>query len=141
MNQKKGVNVVTLREKGRVEIAFRALTPLHEMRVVTGSMAELTAPEQWEKTENADYIKAVLTDMEEFIDPIGTLRSIYPNIMQIEWEKNERRQAEDTAVLNSTENKTTGELFADFYELLRGEPMDERRKRIVREVEEEMHEA
>ena len=44
-------------------------------------------------------------------------------------------------MLNSTENKTTGELFADFYELLRGEPMDERRKRIVREVEEEMHEA
>lgn len=141
VNQKKGVNVVTLGQKGQVEVAFRALTPLHEMRVMTGNMAELTAPERWGRPENADYIKAVLTDKEEFIDPIGTLRSIYPNIMQIEWEKNERRQAEDTAVLNSTENKTTGELFADFYELLRGEPMDERRKRIVREVEEEMHEA
>ena len=31
----------------------------------------------------SDYLLAVLTDEEELADPIGALRGVYPNIMQI----------------------------------------------------------
>lgn len=141
VEQKKGVNVVTLGQKGQVEVRQRLLTPLHRMRVIKGRLAELTASEVWGRAENQDYIKAVLTDTEELVDPIGALRSVYPNIMQLEWEKHTKRQAETDIRICQGEKKTTGDLFSDFYELLRGEPMDPRRRQIVKEVEEALYEA
>lgn len=140
VNHQKSVNVVTLGRKGQVEVTRRVLTPLREMRIITGKLSELTAKEMWGRAENTDYIKAVLTDTEERMDPIGTLRSVYPNIMQLEWEKNTKRQTEAGGLIHRAGKRATGELFSDFYELLRGEPMDERRRQIVREVEEELYE-
>ena len=42
-----------------------------------------------------DYIQAILTDRGELIDPIGTLRSVYPNVMQIVREEGERNAGRD----------------------------------------------
>lgn len=140
-NQVKGVNLVTLGKKGDVTVEVRKLEPLHEMRVIRGKLEDLISPEVLKEADCEDYIKAVLTDKEELIDPIGTLRGVYPNVMQIELEKNAQKQDEVFVGEILDEKKTTGELFARFYELLRGEPMDEQRAQIVREVEERMNEA
>lgn len=137
-SQVKGVNVVTLGKKGEIQVTQRQLVPLHEMRVIRGKLDALISPEVLKEADREDYIKAVLTDREELIDPIGTLRSVYPNVMQIELEKNEERQQDGYETAIGEQQKTTGELFMEFFELLRGEPMDERRARIVKETEEEL---
>ena len=59
------------------------LKPLHEMRRIRGKLQELMQPEVVGAAQVEDYIRAELTDEEELIDPIGTLRSVYPNVMQI----------------------------------------------------------
>ena len=66
------------------------------------------------------------------IDPIGTLRSVYPNIMQIVLMKNEEK--ENTAYTSRLQEKRKSipELFQDFYEMIRGEKPDEEKMEAVR---------
>ena len=81
-----------------------------------------------------DYIQAILTDKEELIDPIGSLRSVYPNTMQVLLEK--RLIEGNTPLFHGAESKAKSmeELFGAFYEALAGEPMDEARSRVVQEI-------
>ena len=136
----KGVNLVELKENGEVEIYRKSLHPMRQMRILKGSLEELVTEGNQIEHGREDYIQAVLTDREELIDPIGTIRSVYPNTMQIVLEK---RLAEGSMpMLHGAESKskTITELFADFYESLSGEPMDEDRMNVVREITEEMEE-
>ena len=134
----KGVFLIEVKERGGAAIWRRPLKPLRQMRILRGSLAELVKQGNEEEKGREDYIQAILTDKDELIDPIGTLRSVYPNTMQIVLEK---RLAEgSTPLFHGAESKakTMVELFSDFYENLAGEPMDAERIEIVREVAEEI---
>lgn len=134
----KGINIVDLKAEGKVEIYRKVLHPMRQMRIIKGSLAELVNQGNETKQGREDYIQAILTDKEELIDPIGTLRSVYPNTMQIVLEK---RLAEGSMpMLHGAESKskTIAELFMDFYESLSGEEIDEDRMDIVREITKEM---
>lgn len=130
----KGVYILEVPKQGEVKISRRVLHPLHRMRIIKGSLAELLKQGSEEKEASQDYIQAILTDKEELIDPIGTLRSVYPNTMQIVLEK---RLAEGKMPLfqgAERKAKTIPELFMDFYETLAGEPMDEAREAVVKAI-------
>ena len=128
-SQTKCVNLVTMEEK--VTIQAIPLTPLHEMRKIKGKLNELIKPEVVREAPHDDYIQAILTDEEELIDPIGTLRSVYPNVMQIQLEKNEQKSGMDYETKLQMRGKSTLELFREFYELVKEEPLDDRREQIV----------
>ncbi len=135
---KKGVNIIDLGAEGAIGVYRKVLHPRRHMRILRGSLAELV--KQGNEAENGreDYIQAILTDKEELIDPIGTLRSIYPNTMQIVLEK---RLAEGKMPLfhgTESKEKTIADLFADFYENFSGEPMDEERANVVKKIAEEI---
>ena len=87
-----------------------------------------------------DYFQITLTNTEELVDPMGTLRSVYPNVLQIIMEKNLRGNDEVYESRLTGRRKGTAELFGEFYELLRGEPMDAMRAEIVRDVAEQVEE-
>lgn len=131
---------VVITEIGKEEMNVRRvpLKPLRDMRKIKGSMEELMKPEVVSLADAGDYIQATLTDKEELIDPIGTLRSVYPNIMQIVLEKNEQKSGETGQRAAQISQKSTLELFEEFFELLRGEEMDEARREEVREALEEV---
>lgn len=136
----KSVNLVELDGEGQVKVSRRALCPPHEMRCIRGRLEDLMKKEVWAMASREDYIQATLTDAEELIDPIGTLRSVYPNVLQILLEKNVPGREEEYVSRLSGERKSTAQLFGDFYEMLRGEPMDEKRKLIVEETVREAEE-
>ena len=75
-----------------------------------------------------------LTDTEELLDPMGSLRSIYPNVLQILLDKN--ATFKDTVYESrlSGKRKSTTELFLEFYEMLKKEPLDEVRRRYVEDA-------
>lgn len=128
-NQIKGVNLVTM--ESEVTVQTIPLAPIHEMRKIKGKLNELIKPEVVCEASRDDYIQAILTDEEELIDPIGTLRSVYPNVMQIQLAKNEQRSDTLYETKLNVQGKTTMELFKEFYELVKEEPLDERREQIV----------
>ncbi len=129
--QTKSVCLVTMEEE--IHVRSIPLTPIHEMRTVQGTLAALTSREIIQAADCEDYIQAVLTDEEELLDPIGVLRSVYPNVMQIRLAKNERKENKNYKAGLQVQGKSTLELFREFYELVKAEPLDERREQIVQE--------
>lgn len=135
--QEKSVVFVDLDENGRVDMERICLKPLRRMRKLKGELINLIDPMVVFMEPCEDYLQITLTDEEELIDPIGTLRRVYPNVMQLLFEKREKESSEEFAAGIEMKKKRTDELFADFYELIRGHEMDEARKKVIQEVIEE----
>lgn len=150
--QEKGVNLVELDGQGNVTVERRLLKPVHNMRCIKGELAALMeAAGEWahrmdedasriedeyvtRMNEREDYLQVTLTDQEELIDPMGTLCSVYPNVLQILMEKNAPSEDREYESRLNGERKSTAELFADFYEMLKGEPLDEIRRNYVEDA-------
>ena len=139
--QDKCALLVTLGAEGLSEVKPILLRPMREMRKVSGSLKELLDQGSGERRE--DYIQAILSDQGELIDPIGTLRSVYPNIMQILRKTKEQegeREAFETSVSRQLLKKRDGlSLFEDFYREVRGEELTLEEKEfmgnLVKELE------
>lgn len=136
--QEKGVNLVELDGQGKAVVTRRLLQPVHGMRCIRGKLSELMMAAGKagisEQAEREDYLQVTLTDTEELIDPMGTLRSVYPNVLQIILAKNTFEEVSEYESRLSGERKSTAELFADFYEMLKGEPLDEVRRAYVEDA-------
>ncbi|TCL60631.1 exodeoxyribonuclease I subunit D [Kineothrix alysoides] len=135
--RQKTVNLVEIKGEGDITVKQLPLTPLHEMRKIRGRMEELMADEVAEAADRFDYIQAQLANEEELIDPIGTLRSVYPNIMQIVLMKNESRGNPEYESKAAEKRKSIPELFAGFYQMVRNEEPDEERMEIILETAKE----
>lgn len=133
----KTVNLVEIKGEGEVSVKQLPLKPLHEMRKIRGRMDELMTEEVAEAADRFDYIQAQLTNEEELIDPIGTLRNVYPNIMQIVLMKNEGRENPEYESRAVEKRKSIPELFAGFYQMVRNEEPDEERMEIILETAKE----
>ena len=72
------------------------------------------------------------------IDPIGTLRSVYPNVMQLVFEKKEKENTGEFTVIEMVNKKTPEELFEDFYSLIREKEMDEAHSQVIKDVIKEL---
>ena len=132
----KSVNIVELRGQEPASVTRKALTPLHEMRCIKGQLRELISPQavRAEGVSIEDYIQATLTDREELIDPIGTLRSVYPNVMQILSQRYEEVDEEHYVSRLQGRHRSPQELFGDFYEMLTGEKMSQDQQDLVQDV-------
>ena len=132
-NHRKGVNLVEIREDGSVSVEKRLLKPYREMRVIKGELKQLLAPEVVNAADVSceDYIQAILTDREALIDPIGTLRSVYPNVLQIVLEKNYHVNEEQYDSSFQGQQKSIRELFSDFYYMLVGDNLTKEQIEVV----------
>lgn len=132
--QEKSALLVNL-EEHRAEVTRLPLHPAKEFRIIRGSLEELLRQGQ-EDERRSDYLQAVLTDRGELIDPMGTLRSVYPNMMQIlragEWEQEQR--AEQKADRMLARRKDPVALFEAFYEEVTGETLLAEGKKAVTDI-------
>ena len=130
--QKKGVTLVELDENGFVSSKHLALTPKRDVRQIEGALADLLQIAK-EDSGNDDYIFARLTDTQDILDPMGQLRRVYPNILQLE-----RTQfvLAGGSRLDADINRRRSEdqVFADFYEQVMGHELVEDQKSLLLEV-------
>lgn len=136
--QEKSVVLVELDKEGCSRIERIPLKPLHRMRKIKGQLENLISPGLEEHLDQEDYLQVTLTNEEELIDPIGTLRSVYPNVMQLIFEKKEKESAGEFTAVETVSRKTPGELFEDFYSLIREKEMDEARKHVIEDIIKEL---
>lgn len=132
----KSVNIVELQGQRPAAVTRRFLTPLHEMRCIKGRLRDLVSPQAVgaEGVSDLDYIQATLTDREALIDPIGTLRSVYPNVMQILSQRYGEAQEERYESRLQGRRSSPQEMFGNFYEMLTGEKLSEGQRALVQEV-------
>jgi exonuclease SbcD len=134
--QEKSVTLVELRDKGDLTVAKLSLTPLHDLRKIRGGLDTLISAEIASQGDRADYLRVILTDEEELIDPLGKLRSVYPHVMALDFENSRTGMdlAGITADVGKIEKNSPYELFSEFFLEVSGAVMSEEQAEIVREL-------
>jgi len=139
--QHKSVTVVTLGEKGDVQVRTVALTPLRELREIRGSYDELTARSFYEHTTYcSDYLHLILTDEQDVFDAISRLRTIYPYLMTLDYDNARTRAAGGMSVPAETERRTPLELFEALYQRQNHRPMSEVQRAYIAQLMEQIME-
>lgn len=133
VNDKKSVTIVELKEKGRLEVRTADLVPKHEMREIKGKYEEVTAKSFYENTTyQTDYMHITLTDEEDIPDGVGKLRSIYHNLMRLDYDNKRTRSNSKITGAENVQEKSPLELFSDFYELQNNQPLSEEQSEYIR---------
>ena len=132
--QEKSITVVELKEKGSVELRTIPLKPLHDLRKIRGTYLEVTAKSFYENSDCEDYLQVTLTDEEDVPDGMAKLRTIYPNLMRLEYDNKRTRSNTEVRAAERVEEKSELELFQEFYELQNNQPMTEVQEQFVEEL-------
>jgi len=133
--QEKSANLVVLNEKGSLEIKTLPLVPIHDMREIKGEIDKLMSSEVSSLADKEDYLRVILTNEEEIMDAIGKLRSVYPNIMSLDFENS--RKSINTKVIEAGAEKiklSPYDLFIEFFLDTQGSVMTAKQTEIVREL-------
>lgn len=139
--QHKSVTVVTLGEKGDVQVRTAALTPLRELREIRGSYDELTARSFYEHTTyRSDYLHLILTDEQDVFDAMSRLRTIYPYLMTLDYDNARTRAAGGMSVPAETERRTPLELFEALYTRQNHQPMSDVQRAYIAQLMEQIME-
>jgi len=130
----KSVTVAELAEKGTLQIRTVPLVPKHDMRVLRGGYMELTARPNYVGTAVEDYLHIILTDEEDVPDAVARLRTVYPNLMKLDYDNKRTRLNQEVSGAEAAEAKTPLELFGEFYEKQNNQPMSEEQTEYMREL-------
>lgn len=116
VNQKKGVYVLDVDENKNIDIDFKPLKPIRDLRVIKGNIEDIVNEGRELEEEKNDYIQAILTDDGELINPMEKLRSVYPNTMLITRERKRTYSEDKTSAKGEYKSKSKLDLFKEFYE-------------------------
>jgi exonuclease SbcD len=122
----KSMTLVELGPDGVSQLEHLPLTHTRPLTVRTGALAELLAAGPADRGRD-HLIKAVLTDEGALLDPMGQLRSVYPNVLQVERQLR-RTTTTSGAVAALDDRRDPMKLIEGFLETVRGEgPTDAER--------------
>ncbi len=130
----KSVTILDFNDKGNIEYSKIPLTPFRDMREIRGTYYELTLKSSYESTNTGDYLHITLTDEEDIPDAIGKLRSIYPNIMKLDYDNLRTRGSGTVDAIENIESKSPFELFADLFKQQNNQDMSEEQEEIMRNL-------
>lgn len=130
----KSVTILDFNDKGNIEYSKIPLTPFRDMREIRGTYYELTLKSSYESTNTEDYLHITLTDEEDIPDAIGKLRSIYPNIMKLDYDNLRTRGSGTVDAIENIESKSPFELFADLFKQQNNQEMSEEQEEIMRNL-------
>lgn len=139
-NQDKSVTMVELTEKGNVDIKTFSLKPLRDLRGIKGSYMELSSKNYYQGTNTDDYIHITLTDEEEIPNALGKLRTIYKNIMKLDYDNKRTRANMLIDRDEQAESKTTLELFSEFFYKQNNSQMNAEQTEVIKTLVEKIWE-
>lgn len=133
VNQRKGITIVDLDKDGNIHIEIYDLKPRRDFRVKVGTLEEILKSYNKDKENNEDYIKVILKDKGELLDPMAKLRAIYPNVMELTREERAIRGGSRSIATNIKERSKIS-LFKNFYKDIMDEDCEEEELNIMARV-------
>ena len=106
------------------------------MREIKGEIEKLTSDEVSSLADKEDYLRVILTNEEELFDPMGKIRSVYPNVMALDFE-NARASVDVSEIkpnFEQTERMSPFDLFGEFFLEANGSVMSEEQAKIALEI-------
>lgn len=135
VDHRKSFPLVTLSEKGRVDVQLIPVKPRRDFRRIRGELFQLLEAARETADGREDYIWAVLTG-EPGLDPAERLRLLYPHLLHVETET--AKGAEEEGRLDESGTPLApqlfpAELFDAFFQTVNGrEPTASQRERVAR---------
>ena len=131
MNHDKVVPIIELNEKGKSVIDFVQLKPKRDIRQIRGTFEQIVKMAAGDTNNPEDFIDIILTDKNEVIDAIYNLRSIYPNILQINYDNNFTNNDAKIEDIKETKIDKPLEMFEEFYKNRSGSELDKEQKEYM----------
>ena len=131
----KSVPVITLGEKGDVDLELVKLRPMRDMRHLKGPIEKLLNRENITSPE--DFIYATLTNEDIIDDAMGILQQVYPNTVKIDYDNSRTREIDRIDIANIAEQKSFDELIGDFYRKMYGCDISEEEMQVMKEAAKE----
>lgn len=113
-----------------VAITLFPLIPKREMALLKGTYLQLASRDFYKNIDTSRYFKVILEDREEQPDVLRKLRTIYPNIMLLEYAERRVRRTQSGDFPDASRN-TPEELFRLFYREQNGRDLDEKQARYM----------
>lgn len=130
----KSVTVIELLEKGNTAIRTVPLHPLHDLLEIRGGYDEVTAKSFYERFDREAYLHVTLTDEEDIPDAIGKLRTVYHNLMKLDYDNRRTRSSADFSQSVQAEQKTPAQLLAEFYREQNGQELQPQQAAFAEEL-------
>ena len=140
INHKKSALLVDVNEKGNVEYSAIPVKPMHDMEIIEGTYDELTAKSFYQDKDRFNYIHAVLTDEDEKINAMELLRTIYPNIMSLEYKNRRTSYKQDINLDTDVEGKGPIDLFEELFQIQNNIGFSDSQRELLQQLEEEIWE-
>lgn len=127
----KSVTLVEIKEKGQVELTALPLAPKRDMLVVEGPLEALLSA----GAPSDCFVRAILTDEGPVLDAAARLKTIYPNLLRIDFPIRPL-QAEGglAAEAGAVERLSPEELLEDFFAAVHGRPMSQEQREMARKA-------
>ena len=136
VRHKKSMPIITIKDKGDIEVELVPLVPVRDMRVIKGKLESLLDKDVVSMGNTEDYISAIITDEDYIMDAIGKLRKAYKNILRLEYQNKRSSISAINKELNYNDIEVLSEidLFKEFYKKQNNVDMDDVRISIVEEI-------
>lgn len=139
INHHKSLVMININKENKLTFELIPLKPLRDLREIKGPIEELIKKENYEETNTDDYIKAIITDEEPGYEPLARIRSVYPNTLKLEI-RNSKTNTNNFELekIERLKEKSTIELFNDFYKYQNNIDMNKSEEKIIKEILEEI---
>lgn len=130
--REKGVWIVDTERK---TTKWCALKPLHDIKLLKGTFAELTAPKSFQSITAETFTALELTDEHPVIDAMSRLRQYYPRLLELKWQKQPNSRSKQR---QKAKQQTPLELLAGFFEQTTGQEMTRLQADLAKECLEKL---
>lgn len=130
-DQEKKMPIISLAEKGKVDIEMIPLIPKRDLRKITGTLDEILSNAKNDPNNHEDFIDITLTNEYEVMDAMASLRTVYPNVLKLSYDNKASRAAENVEKFSGVNEKKPLEIFEAFYQSRRGTEMNDEQKNYI----------
>ena len=126
--------LVSLGEKGRVDVVTVPLIPKRDLRRITGTFDEIMRMAKNDPNNHEDFIDITLTDENEIMDAMANLRTVYPNVLKLSYDNTASRAAESIETDLGVRGASPLSIFEEFYKSRRGTDMSDEQKTYMQSL-------
>src|SRR5690606_32242548 len=137
-DHRKSVSLVEIDAAGVATVEDIALTPRRDLRILEGTIAELTTGGL--QGDREDYLSVLLTDEGAVYDAMARLRQVYPNVLHVGRSFLRRPVGEGPAAAS---HRRLGPVdhFAAFFSFVEGQELSESQRRAIEDTVEGLEQA
>lgn len=129
----KTVTIVELGNKEDIMIDTVPLVPLRDMIELEGEFREVVSALFYENVDTEAFIRLTLTDEREVLDAFSRLRSIYPNLMAMDYKKRTVQKDQEAGGTGERTSLHPADLFGQFYQEMNRQPLWEAQQQYLLE--------